>query len=117
LRMVWSRGLPEGSQEGTSLVHDGVMFFPNPEDIIQAFDAATGDLLWEFRGEIPDDIGDYLPAHDINRNIAIFDNLIIDTSADNHLFALDARTGELVWRTEVAPYQMGSQQTSGPIIA
>ena len=29
LRMVWTRGLGTGNQEGTPLVHDGVMFIPN----------------------------------------------------------------------------------------
>lgn len=117
IRMVWTRGLPEGSMEGTPLVHDGVLFFPNPNDIVQAIDAITGDLIWEYRRELPDDLGDYLPAPDINRNLAIYDGLIIDTSADNQMFALDAATGELVWETRIAPYQSGSQQTSGPIIA
>ena len=41
LRMVWSRGLRPGRQQGTPLVRDGVMFMPNPRDIIQAIDAET----------------------------------------------------------------------------
>ena len=41
LRMVWTRALGPGVQEGTPLVHDGVMYFPNPSDLVQAFDAAT----------------------------------------------------------------------------
>src|SRR6185369_12559232 len=36
LRLVWTRPLGQGVQEGTPLVHDGVMFFPNPSDITQA---------------------------------------------------------------------------------
>src|SRR2546426_7486340 len=32
LRMVWTRGLGPGNQEGTPLVHDGVMYVPNPGD-------------------------------------------------------------------------------------
>ena len=46
LELVWSRPLHSGVQEGTPLVYDGVMFFPNPSDVIQAMDAATGELLW-----------------------------------------------------------------------
>ena len=30
-------------------MHDGVMFMPNPLDVVQAIDAATGDLIWEYR--------------------------------------------------------------------
>src|SRR5574341_1329022 len=44
LRMVWSRGLAPGIQEATPLVHDGLMFLPNPSDVVQALNAATGDL-------------------------------------------------------------------------
>src|ERR1051325_4050083 len=43
LQLVWARGLEPGPQEGTPLVHDGVLYFPNPRDVIQAIDAATGD--------------------------------------------------------------------------
>ena len=50
LRLVWSRALSAGGrQQGTPLVYDGVMYMPNPNDVIQAIDAATGDLLWEYR--------------------------------------------------------------------
>ena len=34
LRMVWTRPLAEGIQEGTPLVYDGVMYYPNPNDVI-----------------------------------------------------------------------------------
>ena len=48
LRLVWSRALRAGGrQQGTPLVYDGVLYMPNPSDVIQAIDAATGDLLWE----------------------------------------------------------------------
>ena len=36
LRLVWSRGMSEGRQQGTPLVYDGVMYMPNPIDVIQA---------------------------------------------------------------------------------
>ena len=47
LQMVWTRGLTDGFQSGTPLVHAGVMYMPNPNDVIQAIDASTGDLIWE----------------------------------------------------------------------
>src|SRR6188508_825993 len=49
LSLAWTRGLTAGLQEGTPLVHSGMMFFPNPLDVVQAFDAKTGDLKWEYR--------------------------------------------------------------------
>src|SRR5213080_3244275 len=50
LRLVWTRGLgPGNTQEATPLVYDGVMYIPNPGDYIQALDAKTGDLIWEYK--------------------------------------------------------------------
>ena len=58
LRLVWTRPLGDGGyQEGTPLVHDGIMFFPNPNDVTQALNAATGDFIWEYRRRVPDDVG------------------------------------------------------------
>ena len=96
------------------------MYMPNPRDVIEAIDAVTGDLAWVYRRDRPDDLGEYLIASltDTNRNLAIWGNLIIDTSGDDHVFALDATTGELVWDTEILDYRQNpANQTSGPIIA
>ena len=119
LRMVWSRALTDGRQQGTPLVHDGMMYMPNPNDVIQAIDAVTGDLLWEHRREVPDDISDYIfGLSENNRNLAIHGTFVIDTSVDDHVFALDAATGRLAWETEVVDYRVDpAMQTSGPIVA
>ncbi|MCY4029842.1 MAG: PQQ-binding-like beta-propeller repeat protein, partial [Acidobacteria bacterium] len=121
LRLVWTRALRPGSQQGTPLAYGGVLYMPNPADVIQAIDAATGDLLWEHQRPRPDDLDEYLPAGgllDNNRNIAIYGNLIIDTSADDSVFALDAATGEPVWETRILDYRTNpAHQTSGPIVA
>ena len=120
IRMVWTRALGPGLQQGTPLVYDGVMYMPNPRDVIQAIDAVTGDLIWEYRRDRPDDLAEYMIGSltDTNRNIAIWGELIIDTSGDDYIFALDAKTGELVWETQVLDYRVHpANQTSGPIVA
>jgi len=120
LRMVWSRGMTEGAQSGTPLAYNGVMYMPNPNDVIQAIDAATGDLIWEHRREVPEDVNDYVfgGLSENNRNIAIYGDLIIDTSVDDHVFALSASTGEMMWETEVLDYRVNpATQGAGPIIA
>ncbi len=120
LRMVWTRALGPGLQQGTPLVHDGVLYMPNPRDVIQALDGASGDLLWEYRRSLPDDVDEYFIGvlADINRNLAIYDNFIIDTSVDDYVFALDAATGRLAWETQILDYRTHpANQTSGPIIA
>jgi PQQ-dependent dehydrogenase (methanol/ethanol family) len=117
LQLVWTRGLEPGPQEGTPLVHDGVLYFPHPGDLIQAIDAASGDLIWEHRRQLPPDLDKYINAPLINRNLAIHGNLILDTSADGYVYALDARSGKEVWSTKVLDYTTGVHHTSGPIVA
>jgi alcohol dehydrogenase (cytochrome c) len=118
LQLVWTRGMGPGIQEGTPLVRDGVMYLPNPSDYIQALDAATGDLRWEYKRKLPEDLGKFLPVPSINRNLAIYGSQIIDTSADDFLFALDTVTGKLLWETRIVDYrETPAQETSGPLIA
>ncbi|MEE2635676.1 MAG: PQQ-binding-like beta-propeller repeat protein [Acidobacteriota bacterium] len=120
LRMVWSRALTEGFQSGTPLVYDGVLYMPNPNDVIQAIEATTGDLIWEHRREVPSDVNEYVfgGLSTNNRNIAIHGELIIDTSVDDHVFALSAISGQMVWETQVLDYRVNpATQGSGPIIA
>jgi len=119
LRMVWTRGMGPGIQEATPLVYRGVMYLPNPSDLIQAINAATGDLIWEYKRQWSEDVAKILPiAPSINRNIAIYGNNIIDTSADDQVYALDARSGKLAWETRILDMKESpAQETSGPIIA
>ncbi|HUF74355.1 MAG TPA: PQQ-binding-like beta-propeller repeat protein [Gammaproteobacteria bacterium] len=117
LQLVWTRELQPGDQEGTPLVYDGIMFFPNPNDITQAIDAATGDPIWEYRRGVPSDVGEYFPAAPTNRNIAIHGYHILDNGADGWAYAIDARTGELAWETHILDYRAGAKNSSGPIVA
>ena len=71
------------------------MYLPNTGDIIQALDAKTGDLIWDYQRALRGEIGG------TNRNIAIYGTTIIDTSMDNAVYALDAQTGKLAWETQI----------------
>ena len=119
LRMVWSRALAPGSQQGTPLAYGGTLYVPNPNDVIQALDAVTGDLRWEYRRDVPEDVNDYLGGLiSVNRNVAIHGRLIIDTANDDYLFALDALSGELVWETRLFDYTVNpARHSAGPIVA
>ncbi len=103
LRMVWTRDLAARTGEITPLAYGGVLYVPQAEDVIQAIDAATGDLIWEYRRDIPEDLYGFVGGNARNnRNIAIYDRLIINTSDDNFVFAIDAVTGECT-RSESSP--------------
>ena len=53
LRAAWSWALPNGPNESTPLFHDGVLFVHAYGDKVQAIDAATGDLLWQYSRRLP----------------------------------------------------------------
>jgi PQQ-dependent dehydrogenase (methanol/ethanol family) len=119
LKMIWTRGMVGGLQEATPLVHNGTMFLPNPGDVMQAINAATGDLIWEYRYPVPDDMSKWFAGAPLkNRNLAAYGDQIIDLSPDDFVYAVDARTGQPAWKTRIQDYrELSAQQTSGPIVA
>ncbi len=119
LRLVWTRDLATGTGEITPLAYNGMLFVPQANDLIEAYNAITGDFIWGYRRDIPEDLYEMVGGNARNnRNLAIYEDKIINTSDDNHIFALDARTGEQVWETEILDYKLNSAtHSSGPIIA
>lgn len=109
LRLEWVWNMYEGDSEPAPLVYGGIVYLINPGNVVQALDGKTGELIWEhWTG----------PANRQDmRNIAIYNDKIIQATTDARLVALDARTGEKVWETEVADATKGFSNSSGPIVA
>ncbi|MDA8616942.1 PQQ-binding-like beta-propeller repeat protein [Gammaproteobacteria bacterium] len=109
LSLEWVWNMHEGDSEPSPLVYKGIIYLINPGNVIQALDGKTGELIWEnWAG----------PANRQDmRNIAIYNDKIIQATTDARLIALDARTGEQVWETAVADNTQGFENSSGPIVA
>ena len=114
LRLAWTMTMRERSNQVTPLVHEGVMFLTHPANLIQAIDAATGTLIWEYAYPHP---ADSRTLGGPTRNIAIYKDRLYVATYDAALIALDARSGKLLWRTTKADYTKGYTHTAGPIIA
>ena len=115
LRLAWAFAVEAGgSNQATPLVHEGVMYLVNPRNVVQALDARTGDVIWEYRYSFPSDA---MTLGGPTRNIAMYQDKIFLSTYDAALVALDARTGEQVWRTVKADYTKGFTHSSGPIVA
>ncbi len=117
LQLVWAWAMDDtGPQEAAPLIHDGVMYLPSPGAVIQALDAANGDLIWEYR---PEWVGDGAGAfgRGVQKNIAIFGDRIFAATSRATILALDARDGKLVWETRTADPSLGYRYTAGPIVA
>src|SRR3989441_5787050 len=117
LQLAWSWAMDDtGANEATPLVYDGIMYLPNPRGVIQALDAATGDLIWQYRPAAAKAAEGSDASRGIQRNIATFGDKIFATTGDAHIIAVDARTGKLAWDTKVANSELGYGYTSGPIV-
>ena len=116
LRMVWARGLRAGVQENIPIVYRGVMYVVNPGAVVQALDATNGNLVWEYRRRLPDDLGNFIRSVGRARTIAIYEDLVFYAAPDGYVVALDARTGQLRWETMSQDYKLSTQHTTGPIV-
>ena len=85
---------------------------------VEGLDAATGDLIWEYeRGaDAPGSSFGGPPGGRMHRNISIYQDKIYLNTADAHVVAIDARTGEEVWETDI-DQGVGYQFSSGSIVA
>ena len=115
LRLVWSRAMQHGYQEVEPIVYDGVMYLANVEDVVQALDATTGDLLWEYRRPLEDGTDAVTGTRYRYRNVSIYGDKVFLATQDAHLVALDARTGAVAWETRRADYREQVAQTTGPL--
>jgi alcohol dehydrogenase (cytochrome c) len=109
LRLVWTRGMGPGQTETIPTVYGGVMYVVTPGAIVQALNATTGDLLWEYRRKVAPNVASQART----KNLAIYQDLILYTAPDSYIVGLDARTGEQRWETKAD----AGGHTSGPIVA
>lgn len=112
LRVAWSWSLPPGPNEMTPLVHDGVLFVFGYGDKVQALDAGTGDLLWQYSRQLPQGV-----QPSVKRNLALYENRLYVPTSDAHMVALDIKTGRVVWDHMIADHKMGFNITGGPLVA
>ncbi|WP_428102110.1 PQQ-binding-like beta-propeller repeat protein [Candidatus Rariloculus sp.] len=112
LRLQWIWSMTEGGwNEPAPIVHDGVMYLNNMGNIVQALDAASGELIWETQLE-------YGEARDrAMRGLAIYDDKLFVSTTDARLNALDARNGSVVWQRVIGDRGEGIfTNSSGPIV-
>ncbi|HUQ90909.1 MAG TPA: PQQ-dependent dehydrogenase, methanol/ethanol family [Bryobacteraceae bacterium] len=100
--------------ETTPLVVDGVMYFTEPPNAAHAVDAETGRRYWSYRRVLPDKINVCCGA--VNRGMAILDGTLFLGTVDGYLVALDRRTGNVLWETEVGDRKFGHSVTMAPLI-
>jgi alcohol dehydrogenase (cytochrome c) len=99
LQLKWTLAMNDGgTNETTPLVHDGIMYLWAPGNAVEAINAVTGELLWRNNiGPAPRNLN---PGGDVaERSMALYNDKVIVPTMEQKIYALDARTGKIVWQT------------------
>ncbi|HEY6347606.1 MAG TPA: methanol/ethanol family PQQ-dependent dehydrogenase [Bryobacteraceae bacterium] len=119
LRLDWtmSTGTLRG-QEGQPLVVGNMMYFessfPNYVYAVNLDD--VGKIVWKFAPE-QDKFAPSVACCDVvNRGVAYADGKILSAALDTKLYALDAKTGQVLWTATNGDPQLGQTMTSAPLV-
>jgi quinohemoprotein ethanol dehydrogenase len=100
----------------TPLVVDGVMYVTSGIDDVFALNPTTGAQIWHYNPAADMPALSTLPiccGRD-NRGVAYGNGMIFDARLDANLVALNAKTGAVVWKTQVDLSSNGAGMTLAP---
>ncbi|HTU82565.1 MAG TPA: PQQ-dependent dehydrogenase, methanol/ethanol family [Candidatus Acidoferrales bacterium] len=106
--------LPEG-YEAPPIVNGSTMIVTTPLDRVYALDATTGKKLWEYDYQLPKVALRTVCCDMVNRGVAAYGNDVYFGTLDDHVVALDASTGKVVWNVAIAPPGIGYAITAAPL--
>jgi alcohol dehydrogenase (cytochrome c) len=111
---IWSSSLMnEAGELAAPTVYNGVMYVINGKWTF-AIDVDTGRQIWR----TPVDIDPEMKREAITRGAAtIYNGKVFRVTIDNHVLALDMKTGKPVWNQKFADWREGYYATSAPIVA
>ena len=100
------------SMETTPIVINGIMYVTTSFNHVYALDARTGEQLWHYKHKLGP-ITVYCCGPN-NRGVAAYgDNIYLGT-LDSKLVALNAKTGAVVWQSDIADPELGYSETMAP---
>ncbi|WP_375594986.1 PQQ-dependent dehydrogenase, methanol/ethanol family [Algihabitans albus] len=101
LGLAWSYDLQSRrGVQATPIVVDGVMYVTASWSVVHALDAVTGTPLWTYDPEVPAEFAARGCCDVVNRGVAVYQGKVFVGAYDGHLDALDAATGERLWRVD-----------------
>jgi alcohol dehydrogenase (cytochrome c) len=109
---TFSTGVNEG-HEAPPIVNNGVMFITTPHGQVIALDAKSGDLIWRYKRQLPEDL---FQLHPTNRGPGLWEDKLFLATTDDHLVALDAKNGKVLWDVKVQDYKKGQYLTLMPLV-
>jgi len=100
------------SQETTPIIVDGVMYVTTSFDHVYALNAKTGEEYWHYKHKMGP-ITTYCCGPN-NRGVAVYKDKVYLATLDAKLVALDAKTGSVIWETQIADPELGYSETMAP---
>src|SRR6185312_8418102 len=100
------------SQETTPIVVNGVMYVTTSFDHVYAINAKTGEEYWHYKHAMGP-ITTYCCGPN-NRGVAVYGDKVYLATLDSKLVALDAKSGSVVWQTDIADPSLGYSETMAP---
>jgi alcohol dehydrogenase (cytochrome c) len=100
------------SLETTPIVVDGVMYVTTSFNHVYALNAKTGEEYWHYKHKMGP-VTTYCCGPN-NRGVAIYKDKVYMATLDSKLVALDAKTGSLLWQTDIAEPEKGYSETMAP---
>ena len=101
------------SMETSPIVVDGVMFLTTSYNHVYAIDAVTGEEYWHYKHKMGP-VTTYCCGPN-NRGVAVSGGMLFMGTLDAKLVALDAKTGKLLWETQIADPELGYSETMAPV--
>ena len=93
------------SMETAPIVINGVMFLTTSFNHVYAIDATTGEEFWHYKHKMGP-ITTFCCGPN-NRGVAVEGDRLFMGTLDAKLVALDAKTGKLLWETQIADPEKG----------
>ena len=102
------------SAESQPLEYQGVIYVPTGQDDVFAVSADTGEILWEYKAHLDQTISVVCCGWE-SRGVALGEGKVYIGQLDGSLVALDQKTGQVAWKTQVARWQDGYSVTAAPL--
>nr|WP_298925167.1 PQQ-dependent dehydrogenase, methanol/ethanol family [uncultured Erythrobacter sp.] len=101
-------------QEATPLVMDGKLYLTTAWSKVKAFNAATGEPLWDYDPEVPGETAVKACCDTVNRGLAAYGDSLFLGTLDGRLVALDRETGDVKWETVTVDQEQSYTVTGAP---
>jgi len=113
---VWSTSTQNDMGElAAPAVYNGVMYIINGK-WTYALDVETGQMIWRTAVEFEE--GTPRATNAFTRGAPVlYNGKLFRVTVDNHLVALDMKTGKQIWKQKFADWKEGYYATSAPIVA